>query len=145
MARTCRWPAHLDPACHDRSLSQFLGSTTKKKEPHKNGRTKVVVEKGWRKKKFVDYNIEICKVAHFSSYVSVSVKPVYGLLFPWGKRTSIACFLLLLAAGRRAPRRGVQFRLAFNLMISDCKKGALEQEKTQYCAFFFTRMSKYIC
>ena len=59
---------------------------TKKKEPHKNGRTKVVVEKGWRKKKFVDYNIEICKVAHFSSYVSVSVKPVYGLLFPWGKR-----------------------------------------------------------
>ena len=38
------------------------------------------------KKKFVDYNIEICKVAHFSSYVSVSVKPVYGLLFPWGKR-----------------------------------------------------------
>ena len=58
----------------------------KKKQPHKNGRTKVVVEKGWRKKKFVDYNIEICKVAHFSSYVSVSVKPVYGLLFPWGKR-----------------------------------------------------------
>ena len=76
----------------------------------------------------MDYNIEICKVAHFSSYVSVSVKPVYGLLFPWGKRTSTACFLLLLAAavvvcfcGRR--RRGVQFRLAFNLMISDCKKG----------------------
>ena len=77
----------------------------------------------------MDYNIEICKVAHFSSYVSVSFKPVYGLLFPWGKRTSIACFLLLLAAGRRAPRRGVQFRLAFNLMISDCKKGALKQER----------------
>jgi hypothetical protein len=50
----------------------------------------------------VDYNIEICKVAHFSSYVSVSVKPVYGLLFPWGKRC---------AAARR--RRGAtQHRLA---------------------------------
>ena len=72
------------------------------------------------KKKFVDYNIEICKVAHFSSYVSVSVKPVYGLLFPWGKRCAaqrsatqgrLGCFLLLLhAVAAGSPISvGVQF------------------------------------
>ena len=60
------------------------------------------------KKKFVDYNIEICKVAHFSSYVSVSVKPVYGLLFPWGKRTQPAFFLHAAATGRPISV-GVQF------------------------------------
>ena len=32
----------------------------------------------------MDWGIEICKVSHFSSYVSVSAKPVYGLILSPG-------------------------------------------------------------
>ena len=66
----------------------------------------------------MDWGIEICKVSHFSSYVSVSAKPVYGLILSPG------------GIKKREPRekvreatKGVQFLVAFNLMISDCKKG----------------------
>ena len=99
------------------------------------------------KKKFVDYNIEICKVAHFSSYVSVSVKPVYGLLFPWGKRCAAqrnATQARLLSSTTTCSSGGESnfgWRSIWWYLIA---KKELWSRKRHSAVRFFTRMSKYV-